>query len=154
MNDLPDRIELPAPRYKLAALLAMMLVIIAVGVFTALKASYVGWIVAGAGIILAGVYGYALANGVGLSLDRDGFTARTLLGERRHAWSDCSEFKIGRRGKIRALRFDDAKREGGIADVDAQAGRGNSSISPILMTNGLKRTRDLMNAFRARALRK
>ena len=155
MSDLPQRIDLPTPRIKLALLAALMVacaVGLALSTFT--PAGWIGWLMAVPPAAMAVVFLLGIVHGVGVSLDGEGFTVHSLWSsERRHLWKDVSEFKIGRRGKVRAIRFDDTTRTGTMSDFRHAMGRGNSWVSPLVVSGGLRNACDLMNAFRNRALK-
>ncbi len=154
MNDLPDRIDLPTPRVKLALLATLFLVLAVFAVFSTLTpARWVGWLIAAPPAAMAMVFLLGITHGVGLSMDREGFTVHSLWSsERRHLWKDVSEFKVGRRGRVRAIRFDDTARTGAMSDFRHSMGRTNSWVSPLVVSGGLKNACNLLNAFRDRAL--
>ena len=152
MNPLPDRIDLPTPRVKLALIAALLIGMAIVCVALADKIGWFGWLIAAAQGALALVFVLGIFHGVGLSLDREGFTVHSLWSsERRHLWKDVSEFKIGHRGKTRAIRFDDATRQGAMSDIRHSMGRTNSWVSPLVVSGGLRNACSLLNAFRERA---
>jgi len=154
LNPLPDKVELPTPRMKLALLAVWMLAFSAFAVFAMAHvstAAWIGWVISLPAIAFALIFVLGIVNGVGVTLDREGFTVRSLWGEKRHLWANVSEFKIGHRGRARAIRFDDATRQDGMAKMRHSMGRTNAWISPLVVSGGLDKACALLNAFRARA---
>ena len=154
MNPLPDTVDLPTPHAKLGVFAFLGLVIVGAGLF-AIKSNPTGWFLIATGVTFMALPLYGLIQGVGLSLDRQGFTVRGLFGERRYNWADVSAFEVRFAGRARQIRFNDGKRGPDMRDPFNKAlRRGNSRISPIIVSGGLQNACDLLNAFRDRALKK
>lgn len=152
---LPDAVELGTPKLRLGLIAAVVLAGAAMIAAAAIVVNEpVLWLVVVAEVALAGFFLFGLLRGVGVSLDRDGFTVRGMFGEQRRNWADVSEFRIGHAGKARVIRFNDVTKAGVISDMQSASGRGNSRISPLVVAGGLQRACDMLNAFRERALRR
>lgn len=154
MSDLPQRIELPTPRVKLGLIAAALLAMAIVTIVSVARLSAIAWVIAAFPVALAVVFVLGIVHGVGLALDSEGFTVRSLFGEKRYFWNNVSDFRIGRRGRVRAIRFNDVTRQDSIAKLRESMGRGNSTISPLVVSGGLKNACVLLNAFHERAMKR
>lgn len=152
MTVLPDRVDLPTPRVKLAALLLVCLAFVTGGVWMLSEGESWGWLAVG--FFGVGVLAFALmiVTGVGVSLDRDGFTVRTPLRRTRYAWKQVSTFSTARMRSTRFIVFDDLSRKSGwVSAVNRELVGGNRSIPASIISGSLDDACALLNAFRERA---
>jgi hypothetical protein len=92
--------------------------------------------------------------GSGLSLDRDGFTCRSLFRSFRRRWTDCSPFAPARVGPNLMVGFSTASDEAMHPRLAAVARGLTGTAGALPDTYGVSADElsDLMNRFRARAL--
>ena len=152
-SDIPDQIDMPPPKWRLGLVGALLIASgVAIGLAADLTHIWPMLFIAVIDVLLGVFFLSGIFRGVGLSLDRDGFTVRGMFGDRRRNWGDVSAFHVGRAGKARAIRFDDVTKTGVFADANTAVGRGNSRISPLVISGGMDATCALLNAFRTRAV--
>jgi hypothetical protein len=149
---LPDRIDLPTPRVKFAALLVICLALAAAGLWMVSEREPAGWVAAvffGFCALMAAV---AVATGAGLSLDPEGFTMRSALRRKRYLWAQVSTFSTARAGRRDYIVFDDhSRRAGWLSRTAGALMGGNSSIPAAIISGSLEDACKLLNAFRERA---
>jgi hypothetical protein len=111
---------------------------------------------AGGFFLLCALIAAPLMFGVGasLTLDREGFTCRTLFRTFRRVWPECSAFYPVRIGFRQYVGFTTQQDEAAHPNIAAanRALVGASGMLPDTFGCGAEALSDLMNSFRARAL--
>jgi hypothetical protein len=149
---LPDRVDLPMPIMKFAALLVICLALAVVGLWMVSEREPAGWVAAVFFGFCALMVAVAMATGAGLSLDPEGFIMRSALRRKRYLWAQVSAFSTVRAGRRDYIVFDDLSRRAGWLSRTAGALMGgNSSIPATIISGSLEDACKLLNAFRERA---
>ena len=157
LNHLPDTYELPKARWRISVLLGVSMAFLLVGfAMAADHDTAAGWpVIVTFGVCFV-VFTLAMFGRSSVTLDRDGFTHQTLFGSRRYAWRNVSECVAQRVGRSRMILFNDvAKVETPFSRFSRTMLRGyNTGIPAAFIGGKLDDASALMNAFRARALRR
>lgn len=154
MTVLPDRLDLPTPMMKFAALLVICLVLAAVGLWIVSEGEPAGWIAAAFFGVCALLAAVTMVTGAGLSLDPEGFTMRSALRRKRYLWAQVSAFSTVRAAQRSYIVFDDLSgRAGWLSRTAGALMGGNSSIPAAIISGSLEDACALLNAFRERAAR-
>lgn len=157
LNHLPDSYDLPKATWRLALMLGVCGAFFVIG-FTAASADrgMQGWpVMAVFGVCFAAFF-VVLFTRSGITLDRDGFTYQWLLGGKRYAWRDVSEFKARQAGRSRMIVFNDATKVDSPFSRFSRAMMGgyNTGIAAPFVGGKLEDACAILNAFRERALRR
>jgi hypothetical protein len=151
LTSLPERVDLPTPPLKLAVLLLVCLLFVAGGVWMLSESEPFGWLAIGFFGLGVPVFALMMVAGVGLSLDREGFTIRTALRSKRYAWKQVSAFTTVRMRSTSFIVFDDLARPAGwLSQANRAITGGNSSIPASIISGSVDDACALLNAFRAR----
>ena len=111
---------------------------------------------AGGFFLLCALVAAPLMFGIGssLTLDRDGFSCKTLFRTFRREWLECSVFYPVSTGMRKFVGFSTAQDEGAHPNMAAanRALIGSSGMLPDTFGHSAEELSDLMNRFRARSL--
>lgn len=143
--------EIRPSSIRLAGLLAISCTFVAIGVWMIRDGNALGWFELAFFGVGALVFVIALARGMGLSLDEDGFTLATIWRSSTFEWRDVSEFVVGSAARQKMILFDD-RPQGNLSDINRRLTGHNCAIPAVMTSGSMQEVCDQLNAFRARAL--
>lgn len=154
---LPDTYELPKANWKLFLMLGVALGLFVMGFTVGAE----GEVMRGLPFMLLFAVFFAAVIGAifmrtSIVLDREGFTYNWLFGGKRYAWRDVSDVAGRHVGRSRMILFNDASKVDTPLSKLSRAFRAgyNSGIAAAFVGGKLDDACAIMNAFRARALRR
>jgi hypothetical protein len=155
-DPLPETLELRPARFKWLIIFLISVTFVSIAVFLGPDDEPLTRWGAGGFFALCGLIALPQMIGVGssLSLDRDGFTCRTLFRSFRRRWVDCSEFAPAWVGPNQMVGFSTASDEAMHPRLAAVARglTGTAGALPDTYGHSADDLADVMNRFRKRAL--